>query len=44
MKKHNQNWQREKFMIGVIPQKTGILTKSKTVYVEIFCVLYSVMR
>lgn len=39
MKKHNQHWQREKLMIGVIPQKTGILTKSKTACVEIFCVL-----
>lgn len=35
MKKHNQNWQRERFIVGVIPQKT--------VYVEIFCVLYSVI-
>jgi len=43
MKKHNYTRQREKIMIGVTPQKTGVLTKSKTVCADIFSVLCSVM-
>lgn len=46
MMKHKQNWQRVNFRCGGIPQNTGKLSKSKTVYavyVEIFCVLYPIM-
>lgn len=43
MKKYGLNWQREIFMIDAMPQKTGVLIMSKTPYVEIFCVLYSMM-
>lgn len=44
MKKYDLSWQREMFLIDVIPQKTGVLIMSKTPYVEIFRVLCSVMR